>query len=364
MIRQKDIAAELGVSRSTVAMALSSRSGVAETTRRRVEEAAARLGYGAHSNRAARTMIARRYGKRVRSGVIGVGGYDFALPGQESPYWGPLLSGIRSAAALGGLRVLLLDDISRGFEMIDGLLLCDWSPEEALNHVPPDLPCVSLLVPVAGMTSVYVDDYAGARKATEHLLSLGHHRIGYLHSRDKVAIPHRLNGYRDALQAAGLDAPASCERILTDVKGDYLEFVEAGRAVMKEWIGEDWNHSGCSALLAQNDYVAIGAIQELQVAGWRVPQDVSVMGFDGLEIGRFFSPRLSTIKIPLCGIGEQAMQTLHEKIESGADSCEHFVLPAQLQEGQSCAAPAADRMTGGKIAINPGVLAARDVMAA
>lgn len=270
------------------------------------------------------------------NGVIAVGSSGYSCP-EDSPYWGTLLAGVRAGAARAGLQVQLFDYETRHWPGADGLLICGWEPEDALRHIPANLPCVSLLTPVLGMTSVYADDYSGARKATEHLLSLGHRRIGYLHNLDVSTISRRLSGYRDALEAAGARQTFCCERLLTGARGDNGQFIEAGRRVVRQWLKDDWEQQHCTALLAQNDYVAIGVIEALREAGVRVPDDVSVVGFDGLQIGQIIAPRLTTVAVPLREIGNRAVQLLRQSIESGHSGAEHCMLPACLQIGESCA---------------------------
>ena len=111
---------------------------------------------------------------------------------------------------------------------------------------------------------------------------------------------------------------------------------------MQTWLANNWQQAGCTALLAHNDYVAIGVMDALREAGLRVPDDIAVVGFDGLEVGQFVSPRLTTVEVPLHEIGAQAVEMLCAQIESGQRSAEHRLLPTRMVQGQSCGAAPVD----------------------
>ena len=110
---------------------------------------------------------------------------------------------------------------------------------------------------------------------------------------------------------------------------------------MKAWLSEsdDWSKIGCTALLCHNDDVAIGAMQALNAAGLKVPDDVSVVGFDGTEVGEYSSPQLTTIEVPLQQMGKVAIGLLQKQIEVDEVIVGHKVLPTQLRVRESTSAP-------------------------
>lgn len=276
--------------------------------------------------------------KRTATGILGVTGFGFQYSGQ-SAYWASLLGGIREAASVAQMQLLLLDhESSQGWEKADGLLLCDWSSDETLRHVPAELPCVSLLVPVQGMASVAIDDRASMKMATEHLIRLGHKRVAYLHGNDHTTLPLRLSGYKEAMSQAGLKTPAKWRRRFAAGNDFGDQFVMAGKKAMEKWLAQDWSTLGCTALLCHNDEIAVGAIQALSAAGVLVPRDVSIIGFDGLEIGTYVSPQLTTVELPLREIGASAVEMLLKQIRADEVSTAHLICAAQLQErGTTCA---------------------------
>ena len=278
--------------------------------------------------------------KRTATGIIGLTGFGFQYSGQ-SAYWASLLGGIREAASAAQMQLLLLDHVSNlGWEKADGILLSDWSCDETLRHVPAELPCVSLLVPVHGMASAAIDDRAAMRTATEHLVRLGHKRIAYLHGNDKSTLPLRLSGYEEAMAASGLKAQKKWRRSYIAGNDFGEQFVAAGKQATQLWLKKDWSTLGCTALLCHNDEVAVGAIQAFQEAGVLVPRDVSVMGFDGLEIGTYVSPQLTTLELPLREIGMSAVEMLIKQIKADEVSTSHLFCTPQLRERETTCAPA------------------------
>ena len=138
-------------------------------------------------------------------------------------------------------------------------------------------------MPYQGKAGVSADDGNGARLATQHLLDLGHQRIAYLHGYEDHPLMHsRLAGYREALLAEGITPQRSWARRLRGRYDTGARFSSEGRKNMKLWLRDGWREAGFTALLCHNDEVALGAIAALSEAGIRVPQDVSVVGFDGI----------------------------------------------------------------------------------
>lgn len=278
------------------------------------------------------------------TGIIGFAGGGFTET-RTSLYWAHLLDAIQREAAREKLQLLLMTTPTGPsiLSRMDGLLFSanEENIPPMLHELPEGFPCVSILTSIEGVSSVMADDYQGARDATRHLLSLGHTRIGYLVSGHSHLIERRLDGYRDALHEAGIEPSLHGlrqmhPRLALDSKN---EFVEQGRKSVRKWLGSGWHKFGYTALLAQNDNAAIGAIEAFQEAGLRVPEDVSVVGFDGNETYDYFSPRLTTVEVPLLEIGTAAVQMLVNKINGGRSGFGGLVLPTRLKGGESTAPP-------------------------
>jgi DNA-binding LacI/PurR family transcriptional regulator len=280
------------------------------------------------------TFVART--PRRASGILGVL-VPSPVHATAVPYWTYLLNGIRKAAHDAGREILLLGDCtpSLGWEKLDGVLVFGMF-DQAQRRLPPGMPCVSLVVALDDMAGVVANDYMGNKLLTEHLLALGHRRIAALTmgGADRI-LSQRLAGMEAALWEAGLKPNPRYLRPLRRGDEPVTEFDVLARARMREWLAEDWSTLGCTALLAHNDEAAIGAIEALREAGLRVPEDISITGFDGTKVSEYYSPRLTTIEVPLEEIGARATARLLEQIEERGSKTLHDVLPVKLKIGAS-----------------------------
>ena len=291
-------------------------------------------------------LIERRQGLGIfvaqpnaRAATGNIGFVGLMPDSRQSPYWTRLLAGVQQAAEDAEEHVLLLKsaDNVNGWDRVDGVLIASWFMEGSLQRLPRDLPRVVLLFPRAGVANVLADDEAGARAATQHLLQLGHRRIAFLTSSGPLA-ENRRRGYEAALRAQNIEPD---ERWRRDINRGALpedwNYVERGQAVMRGWLNEDWRELGCTAIVAQNDETAIGAIGVLREAGIGVPEEVSVVGFDDTELAQHFSPALTSVRVPLAEIGAAGVRLLSEQIRRNALSGEVVILPTQLQIRDSTA---------------------------
>ena len=304
----------------------------------------------AHSILIAEDLIVRQPGlgtfvldpKKVQSkGIIGISGFGFRVGG-SSPYWTRLLEGIhKQAAVMGSLVLTLLDEPGDGLEKVDGVVILGTADGYISSFL--QLPMVCLLSNQEGVATVTVDEQAGARQATEHLLALGHERIAFLHGQNPVRVLPRLKGYKNALREAGIAPQKNWMRSLSGENSFGAQFSASGRSGMTAWLSETgpdgWKQIGCTALLCHNDDTAIGAMQALNDAGLRVPNDVSVVGYDGTEVGEYSSPQLTSVGMPLQRMGELAIELLQKQIETNEVINEQIVLNTQLRIRQSTAAP-------------------------
>lgn len=283
--------------------------------------------------------------KRAGSSVIGLCGYGFERGGNSS-YWTRLLEGIRSGAQATNSHVMLLpDSIGDGWEKVDGALISGWSHDHFVEQLPSQIPLVCLFAGHQGRASVITDEYSGMREAVEYLLALGHRRIAYLHGGDAAHLAPRLKAYEDTLCETVIAPHKNWKRGLSG-KNDYgPQFIEAGRRDMKSWLEDKtkngWKQIGCTALLCHNDETAFGAMQAINDAGLSVPGDVSVVGFDGVEIGEYSVPTLTSIEMPLHRIGEIGVELLQLQMQNDEVISNHKILPTSLRMRQSTAAPRA-----------------------
>lgn len=303
-------------------------------------------------------LIEREQGRGVfvaqpqrRAGTNVIAFFGLEEPRTRDPYWGRVLRGVQSGARELGLEVLILNSMNPalGWKHIEGVLVMGSAIDWTVDQLPADMPCVTVLKPPERRLrpSVVADDYGGAKSAAEHLISLGHRRIGYLISgydaRDRIYDPvskQRLEGYRDALLKAGILPDAGWVRHFQPYTRERGVFAGAAQDSIKEWLDNGWADIGCTAILAHNDETAIGVIRALNDANIQVPEQVSVVGFDGTELGRLFTPQLTTVKVPLEEIGHEGTKILWRLVQEQSIQRGTITLPTELVVRESTASPA------------------------
>lgn len=328
-----DIAKHVGVSAGTVSRALSRPEKVLPATRKRIEQAAAALGYV--PNTVARTL------KTQRSSKILV-----TVPDIANPFFAQILQGAEEAAQAADYAVLLgdtqhqRDREERYAQMLprneaDGLIVLGHrlppTAQEIVRQLGAAAPVVngSEFDPALGIPSVHIDNAAAARAAMEHLYGLGHEQIAVIGGPpDNPLHQQRLEGARVAARARGR------LRQLTIVPGDFS--VESGYAAAKQLLGQA---AAPSAAFCFSDQMALGMLAACRDLGIRVPEDFSIVGFDDLASSRYLNPPLTTISQPMREIGVRAVKLLLAIIE-GVDVPHQQTLEFSLMLRGSTAAPA------------------------
>ncbi|HZU92932.1 MAG TPA: LacI family DNA-binding transcriptional regulator [Microbacterium sp.] len=323
-----DVARAAGVSVATVSKAINDRDGVSASTHAHVLKVVAELGY--ESSLVATSM------RRGRTNVIGVLVAEFEpfalqlLQGvsaalQDTPYDVLAYAGTISAGDHLGWERRSLSRL--GGTLIDGAILVTPTTTPAHASVP-----TVAIDPHTGPDSpatVAVQNVDGARAATEHLISLGHRRIGHLRGRTDLESAHqRETGYRQALEDAGL--PVDPALI---IHGGYrAASATAGANALLDLPDRP------TAVFAANDLTAIEMIRVAAERGLVTPRDLSVVGFDDVPLAASSTPQLTTVRQPLIEMGASAVRMLLSMLDGG-DS-EHVRMPAELVVRSSTAAPA------------------------
>lgn len=264
----------------------------------------------------------------------------------RAPIWSHLIGGVQKAVGAHQKRVVLLShDSALGWDDVAGVLLAEVDASLALQHRPAHLPCVALQYPLPDIATVMADEYEAGRVATQHLLELGHCRIGFLHSGiatlDEVTA-RRLDGYRAALRGAKLQPATQWVHAFENPRMEGASgrvHLLGGFEAMRSWLRSGWAESGYTAVVAQNDHVAIGAMRALREAGIRVPEQVSVVGFDGTETGEGCEPRLCSVRMPVEDIAARGVALLAQQIETQDLLAERVLLPPQMVVRESTAPP-------------------------
>lgn len=264
------------------------------------------------------------------------------------PYHMKVQQGVREQAQACGKSITLVDDphAFKHWKKMDGLILEDsglFSLQNFADAFPPHLPMVRLFYPSQGMSSIMADDASGVAIATRHLLDLGHKRIGYLGDLEEnveevsSSLENRHNFYSRAMSDQGIRIEPSWTYRRPHPL--YVNYPELGYNFMCDWLKNGWRDLRMTALLAQNDHTAIGVIRALEENGINVPGDVSVVGFDGIDISDYTPLKLTTIVAPQHEIGATAMKVLIDHINQPGRPPEIIKLPVHLQVGESTAPP-------------------------
>lgn len=325
-----DVAARAGVSKSLVSLALRGSPKVSETSRKAIEKAAAELGY--RPNATARSLADRR------SRTIGINMAEL-----DNPIFPQMLSGAHSVIRDHGYNTMLVSgerdpelesaELAKLLEFqIEGLILVSHRlPAATVRALAAEVPTVVLTlreITGPGIDSVTTDDEAGARMAMQHLFDLGHSDVAHISGGRLEPAVVRERVYREQMSAAGL-----ADRIRV-VDGDLTNL--GGLAAGRELLADG---SPPTAIFASNDISAIGAMAACQEFGLSVPQDISIIGYDGVALGALRTMSLTTIAQPLTNMGRLAAERLFDRMERRPVKGRSIVLEPQLLTRGTTAPP-------------------------
>lgn len=324
-----DVARLAGVSHQTVSRVLNNHPNVREQTRLRVWAAIAELGY--RPNHAARTLVTGR------SRLIGVVAQNSTLYGPTS-----MLSAFEQAAADAGFAVSVAsvrgldrrsvsDAVGRHLDQrVAGVVIIApvLSASEAMDDLPAGVPLVAIDGdPERSTALVTVDQQVGAYDATRHLLAAGHRTVWHVSGpADWFDSAGRVEGWRRALEEAGAEVPPVIPADWSAASG-----YRAGQMLARM--------AEVTAVFAANDHLALGILRALHERGVRVPEDISVVGFDDVPEAAYFIPPLTTIRPDFAAVGRASLALLLDQIESGTRSSARRVIAPQLVTRDSVAPP-------------------------
>ena len=329
-----DVARHAGVSKGLVSLALNDRPGVAAATRVRIMESARRLEWTPSApGRGLALSSALALGLVVRREVTVL---------SADPFFPAFIAGIESVLAEIGWTLMLsvVGDraaeqrayLELGARRVDGFFLTDLRvTDERIEMLRlRGLLGVTLGAPLTASTlpSVSQDDQAGVAAAVEHLLSLGHQRVAYVSGDQRLVHGvRRLHAFRQAMAGYDLDASSV-------VAGDFSP--ASGAAATRTLMA---GRRPPTAIVFGSDPMAVAGVGVLQSIGARIPEDVSVVGFDGNELGGYLHPALTTVSTDPFRWGEQATRCLLELIDHGT-AADRDLPSAQLLLRASTGVPA------------------------
>ncbi len=310
------IARRAGVSVMTVSRALRGHPGVRESTRRKILDLAAELKY--RPNRWARSLVTNR------SKVIGI-----VVPDISHIFFSEITRGVQDGLEKHGYSLMLCHskgDARREAREIDmligaqveGIIVASEQPEDRpdlfadLQEEGIPFVLVDRFFPGLKCPRVTVDDFQVGRKATRHLIDLGHTRIGHITGPNVSTARLRTEGYRAALKEAGIRLQSSWI-----VRSNFK--VSGGAQAMKKLLARK---NRVTAVFASNDPSAFGAVQACREAGLRVPEDISVIGAGNIEGYNHPAPFLTTVGWRVCELGERAAEILLRQLEGNGGAGE------------------------------------------
>jgi LacI family transcriptional regulator/LacI family repressor for deo operon, udp, cdd, tsx, nupC, and nupG len=308
----KDIAQVAGVSHTTISRALRNSPLISDEVKESIQKLAQEMGYV--PNTVAQSL------KTNRTSTVGL-----VVTTISDPFVGRVMRGIEDVAQRFNQSVFLsasYNDSEREAEIIqtfrqrqvDGIIIASSkiTPQGIDNLQTKGIPTVLINqqadAAFDAIHSVTVDDYAGAYQAVEYLLGLGHQRIGYIGAGNRPRSNRiRYQAYQDALRGAGIEPQEAWVRIASAEHRYHTDDVADGQALAESMFGD-----GLTALFCYNDMIAIGVLMVCREQSIPVPGQLSVMGFDDVELAQYVTPSLTTIHQPKLRLGQAAMEMLVE----------------------------------------------------
>ena len=324
----RDVAEKAGVTTATVSYILNEKKSFPDETRQRVMSAIAELGY--IPNLSARTLTQRS------SKLIGI-----VVPQTEGSrlmfqnnFYAEILGSIEFHARQNGYRIIIsATDANESYlrlareRNLDGIIVIGMYPDEFYrqmkeSHIPIVL--VDSYCNDHYYHNIRIDDAYGSYLATRYVLSKGHRNMAFFSGqlKENGVMKKRLAGYRDALSEYGIPFD---RRYVFEGKIDYASGIDAAERLLSSRVP-------ATAVVAAADILAIGAMKGFYERGVRVPEDISVMGFDDLEISQYLAPGLSTIRQEISQKGEKAVELLINNIKEPNLTKQEQILPVKLVE--------------------------------
>lgn len=332
MVSLKTIAEKCGVSTATVSKALNDQKDIGEETKNRIRKVAQELGY--FPNAAARAL------KTNRSYNIGVLFEEEAGSGLTHEYFSGVLNGLKLQAEEQGYDITF---INRGLEQrrmsyyehckyrnFSGVaIVCaDFKDSEVIELMEQELPVVTIDYIHPECTAVSSNNFRGMEELVQYIYRQGHRKIAYIHGQKGSDVTkERLDSFQKTMEKLGLVVP---KEYLLEAK--YLEIEGAAKQTRK--LLESKNPPTC--ILYPDDTAVIGGRNVITELGLRIPEDISVAGYDGIQMSQLLYPRLTTIQQNTELIGREAAKRLIQSIgEQNKALVERVVIEGNLLEGES-----------------------------
>lgn len=327
----KDLSLRCGVSVSTVSKALNGYQDISEATRELVIKAANEIGYFPDAN--ARAL------KMKKTYNIGVLFSTLSNHGLRNEYFAHILASFKDKASKRGYDITFIEHNIGNRKMtflehcryrnFDGIFIAcaEFGDPEVLEIVNSDFPVVTVDHAFNEAISVLSDNIEGMRQLTQYIIDSGHKKIAYIHGTKSSVTHNRLVSFNNTLKENGITIPNEYF-----VEGTYREAEDSERLASS--LLELPDPPTC--IIAPDDYAALGVMNTARRLGLKIPDDISVAGYDGISVSQALEPKLTTIKQDTDKIGAEAAKQLINLIESPmATSLDNIYLKVQLVKGGS-----------------------------
>lgn len=327
----RDVSAKCGLSISTVSKALNNYADVSLETRELVQHIARDIGY--HPNAIARTL------KTNRSYNLGVLFEDESGKGLTHSFFAAILNAFRSASAARGYDITFINHHGSATGMsyldhcqyrnVDGIcMVCaDFEEPEVSELAHSGLPCVTIDHRYEGVSCLLNENESGMRTLVERAIAFGHRSIAFVYGHPSAVTDARIAAYRSVMEAHGLPIPPGClmESVYILPSAGYDAVMRLMRLPHPP-----------TCILFPDDHSTLGAREALAQLGLRVPEDVSIAGYDGIQLTQMLRPRVTTILQDTLTTGSRAADLLIDQIEGSAPAEAQVVtIPCRLLEGET-----------------------------
>jgi len=326
----KDVAKRAGVSISTVSYVLNNTGKVSDETKKRVLKAVEELGYV--PNNFAKGL------KRQQYDLVALVVHEI-----KGPFYDALVRGIQDVLHSFGYNLLIYctlenrkNDVDKFLKtgIIGGMIIMTpFVKNDDILRWSNELEIITLdrIIKDKKIKSVRINNEKGTYELVKYLFELGHRKIGFIKGpKDSLDAKERYRGFTRAINELNLDIRE--DYIL---EGNFTE--ESGYTVMKEYLERKKKKSLPTAFLCANDEMAIGAMQALKEKGFSIPKDISIAGFDDIELSSYVTPTLTTVRRPMYQLGSLAAHMLLSLLQNKEDYVSNIVLDVNLVIRESTA---------------------------
>jgi LacI family transcriptional regulator len=331
MVKIKDIAARCGVSVATVSKALNGSSEISKKTTDKVVKTASEMGYIANSN--ARSL------KTNRSYNLGLLYVDPSQSGLEHEYFSIILNSIKAEAEHFGFDVTFISNKIGGktnsyltharYRGCDGVVVvsADFKDPEIIELVESNMPTVTIDHIFNNRTSIMSDNNRGLGEIVKYIYGKGHRKIAFIYGEDTTVTQQRVASFHKACQTLNLEIPDAY------IKQAYYHIPKYSGIATRELLALE-DRPTC--IIYPDDYSYMGGLTEIEKHGLKIPDDISVVGYDGIYLSRILRPILTTYVQDSNEIGKTSVLKLIEMIENPKTfMAQQVIIKGHLQEGQT-----------------------------